>query len=417
MVEGIGDQNTVLTEENVKTIVESGIPESLFKDKRVLILTPDATRTCPLPMMVRGLREVIGDRSRSLDFMVALGTHPRLSEDEILNLYGISPSLRQEKFSDSRFLNHRWDIPDTFTRIGHLDSPKIAEISGGLLNETVAIDINKQIFDYDLVIILGPVFPHEVVGFSGGAKYLFPGISGGEFLHFFHWLGALITCSGIIGIKDTPVRKVINRAIRYIDVPIHCLAMVVGAGNSLCGLYAGNVHDAWNAAADLSAKIHVIEKAEPYRIVLGKAPEMYDEIWVGGKVAYKLEQVVADGGKLIIYAPHIREISRTWGPHIEKIGYHVRDYFLAQMALFEGIPRGILAHSTHVKGTGTFQNGIENPRMEVVLATSIPRRKCEQVNLGYMNPDDINLSDYMDREDEGILFVDHAGEILYRLSK
>jgi nickel-dependent lactate racemase len=192
--------------------------------------------------------------------------------------------------------------------------------------------------------------------------------------------------------------------------------MVVTDRNSLCGLYAGDVNKTWAAAADLSAQIHVIRKETPYRIVLGKAPEMYDEIWVGGKVSYKLEPVVADGGILIIYAPHIREFSRTWGRYIEKIGYHVRDYFLAQMERFEDIPRGVLAHSSHVRGTGTYQNGIEKPRMEVVLATSIPRTKCEQINLGYMDPAKIDLSEYKDREGDGILFVDHAGERLHRLS-
>jgi nickel-dependent lactate racemase len=141
---------------------------------------------------------------------------------------------------------------------------------------------------------------------------------------------------------------------------------------------------------------------------------MYDEIWTAGKVMYKLEQVVADQGTLIIYGPHIREVSRTWGKEIEKIGYHTRDYFLAQMARFRDIPRGVLAHSTHVRGTGTYEGGVERPDVNVVLATSIPRETCERINLGYMDPSGIRLPDYQGREDEGILFVDHAGEILYR---
>jgi len=415
MVHGIGSVDSNLTEEKVKAIIEAGTPPDLYRGKRVLVLTPDATRTCPLPQMVRAIRQVIGEQCAQLDFMVALGTHTPLAEKELLALYGISARQKTEIFGRCRFFNHRWDQPATFARIGQLAEKEIAAISGGLLKETVPIDINKKIFDYDLILILGPVFPHEVVGFSGGAKYLFPGISGGEFLHFFHWLGALITCSGIIGVKDTPVRRVINRAIENIDIPIHCLAMVVSGPNSLCGLYAGDVKKAWAAAADLSARIHIIRKKKPFRIVLGKAPAMYDEIWVGGKVSYKLEQVVADGGTLIIYAPHIREVSRTWGRYIEKIGYHVRDYFLAQMEKFENIPRGVLAHSSHVRGTGTFENGIEKPRMEVVLATAIPRPKCEQMSLGYMDPAKIDISAYQGREAEGILFVDHAGEILHKL--
>ena len=224
MLHGIGSTDTNLTVEEVKSIIESGTPPDIYHKKRVLVLTPDATRTCPLPMMIRAIREVIGEKSAKLDFMVALGTHTPLPENELMTLYGISPRQREDVFGQSDFFNHRWDHPETFACIGHLQENETADISGGLLKETVPIEINKRIFDYDLILILGPVFPHEVVGFSGGAKYLFPGISGGEFLHFFHWLGALITCSGIIGIKHTPVREVIDRAIRHISVPVHCLS-------------------------------------------------------------------------------------------------------------------------------------------------------------------------------------------------
>jgi hypothetical protein len=142
---------------------------------------------------------------------------------------------------------------------------------------------------------------------------------------------------------------------------------------------------------------------------------MYDEIWTAGKVMYKLEQVVAPGGTLIVFAPHIREISATWGEQIEKIGYHVRDYFLAQPELFCEVPRGVLAHSTHVCGTGCYENGIETPDVNVVLATAIPEETCRRIGLGYLDPTSIRLADYLDKEEEGILFVDHAGETLYRL--
>ena len=405
-----------LSEEKVKEIIEAGTPARLYENKRVLVLTPDGTRSCPLPMMVRLLAEVIGAKAARLDFMVALGTHPIMTDEEILDLYGISPQCRQEPVGRSAFSCHRWDLPETFQRIGELTEEEVATISGGLLRERVPIDINKSIFDYDLILILGPVFPHEVVGFSGGAKYLFPGISGGAFLHFFHWLGALITCRKIIGNKDTPVRRVIDRAMEAIDQPVHCLAMVVDGETGLRGLFAGDVRDAWSAAADLSAKIHIVEKRRPFRIVLGRAPTMYDEIWTAGKVVYKLEQVVAPGGTLIVYAPHIREISTTWGELIEKVGYHVRDYFLARPELFCTVPRGVLAHATHVCGTGCYENGVETPDINVVLATAIPEETCRRIGLGWLDPATVRIDDYRDREGEGVLFVDHAGEILYRLA-
>jgi nickel-dependent lactate racemase len=415
MVVGRGSTDGVLLDGDVKSIIEEGTPAEMYERKRVLVLTPDATRTCPLPMMFRAIQQAIGKRCTRLDFMIALGTHPPMSEERIAALYGLKD--QQQVFAHSRFYNHEWVLPNMLHRVGSFTDAEVEELSEGLLREEVPIDINKRIFDYDLILIVGPVFPHEVVGYSGGAKYLFPGVSGGDFLHFFHWLGAVITCKKIIGIKDTPVRRMIDRAMEKIPVPVHCLAMVVGREANLCGFYAGDPREAWLRAADLSSKVHVVIKKKPFESVLGRAPLMYDEVWTAGKVMYKLEQVVADHGTLIIYGPHIHEISRTWGKYIEKIGYHTRDYFLARMDRFKEVPRGVLAHLTHVRGTGTYEEGVERPDVNVVLATSIPREMCHHINLGYMDPRSIQLSDYTHKEDRGILSVDHAGEILYRLDQ
>jgi len=224
------------------------------------------------------------------------------------------------------------------------------------MREHVNVTINKMVLDYDLLLIVGPTFPHEVVGFSGGNKYLFPGISGGEIIDMFHWLGALLTNPAIIGTKHTPVRAIVDKAAAMVPVERRCISLVV-EGSELSGLYAGTPEEAWSAAADLSNQIHIVYEKRPYRQVLSVAPAMYDELWVGGKCAYKLEPVVADGGELIIFAPHLREISAVHGSTIRGIGYHVRDYFLRQMDRFSHVPRGVLAHSTHVKGVGTYENG------------------------------------------------------------
>ena len=414
---GSSSARSVLSGSEIRKIVQSGTPLELYHDKRVLVLTPDTTRTCPLPLMITLLQEVIGTQANKLDFMVALGTHQPLSEERILELYGISPEARRTVFAETQFYNHRWDQDETFRRIGYLSEKETAELSGGRLREKVPVDINKTIFDYDLVLILGPVFPHEVVGYSGGAKYLFPGISGGEFLHFFHWLGAVLTCPGTIGIKHTPVREVINRAMRLVDLPVHCISMVVKSPEELYGIYVGDYLHSWEAAADLSEQIQVVFKDKPFDTVLGVCPEMYNELWTGGKVMYKLEQVVAPGGQLIIYAPHIAEVSKTWGAYMDKIGYHTVDYFLSQPDKFTDIPRGVLAHSTHVRGIGRMENGLEKPRIEVILASALSEEECRKINLGYMDYRSIDLDDYKDREAEGILFVDHAGEILHRVKQ
>jgi nickel-dependent lactate racemase len=292
----------------------------------------------------------------------------------------------------------------------------VNEISGGLMNEPVAITMNKLVLEYDVQVIVGPVFPHEVVGFSGGNKYLFPGIAGKEIIDMFHWLGALITNPAIIGKKKTPVREVVDRAARMVPVRRLCFSMVV-LGHDLAGLFFGTPEEAWEKAADLSRNLHIIYKDHPFRSVLSCAPEMYDDLWVGGKCMYKLEPVVADGGELIIYAPHITEISATHGAIIRQIGYHTRDYFLKQPSKFRHIPGGVKAHSTHVRGIGTYEEGIESPRIDVILATGIPELICREINLGYRDPASINPEEWQNREEEGYLYVPKAGEVLYRLTK
>ncbi|HUI72290.1 MAG TPA: lactate racemase domain-containing protein [Spirochaetia bacterium] len=417
MAVGRGSKDTRLSEPDIRAIIEKGIPPELTERRRVLVLTPDPTRTCPLPLMARIVRDVVGARASRLDFMVALGTHTILSEDRIDALFGIPSGQRSTIFPGSRFFNHRWDLPTTLRKIGTITEEKIDELSGGLFHESVDVVINSAVFEYDLVLILGPVFPHEVIGFSGGNKYLFPGISGGDFLHFFHWLGAVVTCPEIIGYKNTPVRKLVDRAAKLVATPRACIAMVVRPDGTLAGLFAGTPEEAWSHAADLSAQIHIVYKEKPFHTVLGRAADMYDELWTAGKVMYKLEPVVAPGGTLTIYGPHVREISRTWGHYLERTGYHVRDWFLRRMDQFRDIPRGVLAHSTHVRGIGQFVDGVEKPRISVVLATGIPEDLCRKINLGYRNPATIRLEDYQGKEDEGVLFVDHAGEILHRLAK
>ncbi len=219
--------------------------------------------------------------------------------------------------------------------------------------------------------------------------------------------------------KSTPVRDVVNLAAKLIPVERRALTFVVSSDGTarLHGMFYGTPEEAWSDAADLSAKTHIRRVAKPFRTVLSCAPLMYDEVWVAGKCMYKLEPVVADGGELIIYAPHMHEVSVTHGKLIREVGYHCRDYFTKQWDRFKHYPWGVLAHSTHVRGGGTFENGIENCRVQVTIASQIPEKVLKQINLGYRDPASINIEDYANREDEGILLVRKAGEQLYRLAE
>jgi nickel-dependent lactate racemase len=253
------------------------------------------------------------------------------------------------------------------------------------------------------------------MGFAGGNKYFFPGIGGVNIIQTFHWIAALITNPAINGIKDTPTRKIIDHASTFIKTPRLCFAFAVNDHHQLACLFAGNPQESWSRAADYSAQLHIHYVDRPYRQILGITPEIYEEIWVAGKVMYKMEPVMADGGELIIYGPHVREISFVHGEAIKRIGYHVRDYFVKQWDRFAHEPKLILAHSTNVCGIGTFENGVEQPRVAVTLATSIPQEVCHSINLGYRDYRSIDLDQWRAQQDDDHLVVENAGQLLYRL--
>ena len=400
----------------VRQLVEQVCPAKDYRDKKVLLIVPDGTRTAPVGLMFKTLYEQIGMAAKAFDVLIALGTHPPMSEQAICQRLEITSAERSGKYAGVKIFNHQWDNPAALQNLGVIPEAEISELSNGLFAMPIEVKVNRQLFDYDQVIIVGPVFPHEVVGFSGGNKYLFPGVSGPEVLNFFHWLGAVITNPMIIGNKWTPVRRVVDRAAGMVKVSKLCFCLVVDHGQ-LAGIFAGTPEVAWREASELSSQLHITYKDRPFHTILSCAPPMYDELWVAGKCMYKLEPVLADGGELIIYAPHLSEISVTHGELIEKIGYHCRDYFLKQWDRFKNYPWGVLAHSTHVYGIGTYENGVEKPRANVTLATRIPPETCKRINFAYRNPDEIRVHDFANREEAGVLLVPQAGEMLFHLRK
>jgi len=394
--------------------MQQGLGSLAVDGKRVLIIIPDGTRTMPMPLMFELFQAHLAPRVAALDYLVALGTHPLMSDEQLSKLVG--RTVRNEQTGRSHVFNHHWEDPANFVTLGVLPASEIGEMTSGLLAQEVPVRLNKLILDYDQLIVCGPVFPHEVVGFSGGTKYFFPGIAGSEIINLTHWLGALMTNYKIIGAGYTPVRAIIDRAARLIGRPMACFTLVV-SHEGLAGLFFGSPQEAWQAASALSARKHVIYVEKPFRRVLSVMPRLYDDLWTAGKGMYKVEPAVADGGEVVIFAPHVGEVSYTHGKLIDEIGYHCRDYFLAQWDKFKGYPGGVLAHSTHVKGLGQYDKarGRETPRVQVTLATGIAPEHCRRINLGYLDPATIHPQEWEGCEEEGTLVVPRAGEMLYRV--
>lgn len=414
-VAGAGFADRYLTDAEVSDVVERALEVLPVDGRRVLVIVPDLTRTMPLPRMVDLFEAGLGARVAALDYLVALGTHPPLNDGALTRLLGRHVAGGQ--MGRSRVFNHEWHRADAFVTLGTIPASEVAVLTEARCVQDVRVALNRLVLDYDQIVICGPVFPHEVVGFSGGNKYLFPGIAGPDIINFTHWLGALITSHAVIGSGVTPVRAVIDRAAAMVPTPVACISLVV-THDGVAGVYVGSATDAWHAAATLSATWHIVQVERPFRRVLSVMPTMYDDLWTAAKGMYKLEPAVADGGEIVIYAPHITEVSYTHGQLIDEIGYHCRDYFLKQWDRFRHYPGGVLAHSTHVCGLGHYDatSGVETPRIAVTLATGIPEARCRRINLGYLDPASIDMVTWRGREGEGIVVIPRAGEQLYRVS-
>ena len=410
---GVGAQ---LSEAQVAAFVEQAFAGADLDDKRICLVVPDRTRTCPLPLILGAVHRALAGRAKEVTVLIALGTHQAMSEQALGAHLGYRVGELDQTYPGWEVVNHESWLAETFTTLGVIGRERMGELTGGLMTDLeVTVRINRRVADADVAIVVGPVFPHEVVGFSGGNKYFFPGVSGPELIDVSHWVGALITSAEMIGTRGvTPVRALVNEAASLIPAERLALCLVVQSGSDVLHAAAfGTPEDAWAACAAISAATHVSYLDRSYRRVLSIMPTKYEDIWTAAKGFYKLEPIVADGGEVIIYAPHITQVS-VMHPQISEIGYHNRDYFLGQWDRFVDRPWGDLAHSTHLRGQGTWdaEHGERN-RVAVTLATGIPREAVEAVNLGYLDPAEVDIAAF---EADPDTFVEpHAGEVLYRL--
>lgn len=411
-----GGPDEVLTHAELREFVHTQLAAHDFDGKRVTLVVPDGTRHAPVAMMSKLIRDALGTRPASVRVVIALGTHDYMSEEAIGKLMGCEPGRFADTYPGWEIVNHLWRDEATFANLGTVSRERIAELSDGRLTDRdMTVLVNKLVVDTDISLILGPVLPHEVVGISGGNKYFFPGLSGHDVIDMSHWVGALITSYEMIGsLGITPVRQMIDAAAELIPSEKLLLGMIVKPGSDDLQFVAfGDSRAAWEACAEVSSQVHVKYVPREYKRVLSIIPEMYEDMWTGAKGFYKLEPIVADGGELIIYAPHIREVS-VMHPGIEEIGYHNRQYFVEQWDRFKDHPWGELAHSTHLRGLGSYDpaTGVETNRVTVTLATGIPRQTVEAISLNYLDPATVDVAAF--EQDPDTLVVHGAGELLHR---
>jgi nickel-dependent lactate racemase len=402
----IGGPGQVLTEDDVTTFVADSLSSAGLEGRSVCVIVPDATRSCPLPLLLKAVHAALDGRVSKLTILVALGTHAEMTPEQLRTHLG---------GEYDGVLNHEWWKPETFAELGTISADRVGEISGEMLRDEVPVKLNRAVVEHDVALVVGPVFPHEVVGFSGGNKYFFPGVAGQEVIDFSHWLGALITSSNIIGTPGTtPVRALIDEAAALIPAEKLALSVVAQSGSeALHAIAFGDTISSWRAAAEISAQTHVRYLDHPVRRVVSLMPTKYQDIWTAAKGFYKVEPIVADGGEVVLYAPHVTQLA-AMHPEIEEIGYHCRDYFLGQWDRFRDLHWGVLAHSTHLRGAGTWDPATgEHLRVHVTLATGIPADVVRRANLAPLDPADFDLTAY--ENDPDTLVVPNAGEILHRL--
>lgn len=414
----IGGPHKIVSDTELDEFVGRNFAGVEFDGKNVVLIVPDGTRSCPLPLMLRTVHRHLIDRVASLTCVIALGTHSYMEPAEIDAWFGVEPGGLEAAYPGMKVVNHEFLDHDKIVTIGTLSEDEVFELSNGSMREKVVVEMNRYVVEADINLVIGPVFPHEVVGISGGNKYFIPGCSTHDAIDLSHWVGALIGVEDMIGTPGiTPVRAIINAGSAMIPGARLALCLVVQSGTGEIESVAfGTTENAWAEAAKVAAETHVVYVDEPFTKVLAMMPTRYDDIWTAAKGCYKMQPAMADGGEVIIYAPHVTEVSEQHH-EIYDIGYHCIEYFTKQWDKFADVPKGVLAHSTHVRGAGTFdpETGVESNRIKVTLATRIPREVCEKVNLGYLDPDSIDIEAW--EADPNVYVQPNAGEVLYRYRK
>jgi len=402
----------------------SGLGRSL---RRVLLIHPDYSRNdfshLVAPLLYEALMPLGLER---LDALNASGTHRPMSEAELRDKLGFDP-VRHSRVG--RLYNHAFNDPSQLLVAGEIPADFVAAKTAGHLRQSLAVTVNRLVRDYDLIVALSGTVPHEALGYSGGTKILFPGISGPEVIGLLHWAAVLVGIPHIIGSRDNPAREVVDAGADCIfrligNRPVVSLNMVytedadhrVEPRGLFTGLGPAGFAAALTEAAKLSSQLHIVYLQEPLKQVVQHIPPRYDEVWTAGKGSYKLQKpgVLAEGAEVILLAPHIHVFHSDPGldAAIRKIGYHGRDYVVDYCRQHPDFDRNVASHVINVRGLGRRVGDREEFAFRVTLASQIPAADCAAVGLGYRDPATLHREDFTG---PGQLWIEEGGQWLYAL--
>ncbi len=351
-----GDKNTSLTEQELEEGLYSAL-EKLGARKKVLAVPPDITRChSRAGELTFAAWKYYGDRLT--DILPAIGTHFAMTDSEISRMYGQTPR--------GLFREHNWR--SGLVTLGEVPAEYVKQVSEGLVNYSWPTQVNRLIAegDFDLILSIGQVVPHEVSGMANYNKNIFVGAGGAEGINKSHYLGAVYGMERLMGRADNPVRKVLNYAEETFakDLPIVYVLTVIGAsdnGKLHCrGLFIGDDIECFRQAAKLSFEVNIELLEEPLeKIVVYLEPSSYKSAWLGNKSIYRTRMAIADGGELIVLAPGLNgfgedeQIDRL----IRKYGYigteRVLDFVKLNKDLQENLSAA--AHMIHGSSEGRFK--------------------------------------------------------------
>jgi len=324
--------------------------------EKVLILPPDITRfNSKAGVLTKGAADYFGQRLTHI--LPALGTHYPMTSEEMDEMFpGVDHKL---------FCEHDWR--NDLSTLGRVPSEFVKEISGGKVDFDWPAQVNRLLTQggHDLILSIGQVVPHEVIGFANHNKNIFVGTGGSEGIHKSHFLGAAFGMENIMGRADTPVRQVLNYASREFaaDLPILYVLTVVAPDNEgtlhTRGLYIGTGFECFNQAAALSKEVNFTMVDQPLkRAVVYLDPKEFRSTWLGNKAVYRTRMAMADDGELIILAPGLQEFGED--PEIDRLirkyGYYGTEATLKAVQEHEELQQNLsaAAHLIHGSSEGRF---------------------------------------------------------------